>query len=321
VLVGAANGGVSVKVGDYVAKNIATNVYGPAIAPYLISSGPTIAGIIAGTTYGMVCASPIETTLNGGVTAGSGVVATVFNTDSMTTTTTLTLNPGGQNQESVVPTAVSQDAPAVSTLTIAGTAGSASIVQITFNVAGYQGSTGLVGPLGTATTTFTLIVNIPSGSTATVAAGLILTALQNSGFAFGASQNILNIGSGTFANAGTLAGSPATGPLVYVITTSAGVLVFSAAQPGTWANTNLTYTVTVLNGTTQTFNTSVTGSATAVAFASGANGTFTATFQNNHVTGEYVVGYNTTLGGVVCAVPGTAGMQSVALAYVDLVTA
>jgi hypothetical protein len=239
----------------------------------------------------------------------------------MSTTTPIVLNPGGQNQETVVPTAITADAPAVSTLTIALTAGSASTVQLTFNVAGYQGSTGLVGPLGTLTTAFTLIIPIPSGSTATVAAGIILAAVQNSGFAFGASENILGINSGTFANSGTLAGSPASGPLVYVSTTSAGVLVFSAANPGTWANTNLTYTITVLGGTTQTFNTSVTGSATAVAFASGVNGTFTATLQNSHVSGEYVVGYNTTAGSALVNVPSVAGQQNIALVYVDLITA
>jgi hypothetical protein len=50
-------------------------------------------------------------------------------------------------------------------------------------------------------------------------------------------------------------------------------------------------------------------------------GTITATLQNPHVAGEPIVGWNNlSIGSVGVAVPGTAGMQSVALALVDLVT-
>jgi len=97
-------------------------------------------------------------------------------------------------------------------------------------------------------------------------------------------------------------------------------------MPGIWANTLMTYTVTVLNGTTQTFNTNVAGSATAVAFASGVNGAVTATFANAHAVGETIVGVNNIIssgdvGATIIPVPGTAGMQNAGLVYIDLVTA
>lgn len=312
--VGAANGGTSVKVGDYVGK-------GPTLGttsayPFLTSSGGT--SRVAGNTYGQVVATPIWTTLASAVAAGSANSVYVFNTNGMTTAVTpLTINPGGANAETVVPSAVSATAPAIAALTISGTAGSASIVQITFNLAGYAGSASGSGPSGTGTTTFSLIVPIPNGSTATAAAGLILAALLNSGFTYGMPPNILGVGAGQFVQSGAAAGASTTGPLLFA-TQSAGVLTFSAAMPGAWANSLLTYTVTVIGGTTQTYNTNVGGSATAVAFASGASGFFTATFQNSHVIGEPVIGFNTTSQGVIIPVPGTAGMLNTGLALVDI---
>lgn len=311
VLVGALNGGTSVKVGDFVQKSALSQA---STTPFLLSAGPST--VTAGQAYGQVVASPIWTTLTSAIGPGSALVIPVWNTDGIQTTTPLIINPGGSNQETVVPTAITSDAPGIAAFTVAGTAGSASTIQLTFTLAGYQGSTG-VAPSGTATTTFSLVIANANGNTATQTATAVLTALQNSGFAFGASQNILGIGSGSFSSTN---GAPATGPLIYV-SQSAGVLTFSAANPGTWANTLLTYTVTVLNGTTQTFNTNVAGSATPVAFASGAQGTFTATLQNAHVAGEPVIGYNNVYGSVICNVPGTAGMQNTALVYVDLITA
>jgi hypothetical protein len=96
-------------------------------------------------------------------------------------------------------------------------------------------------------------------------------------------------------------------------------------MPGVWANTLMTYTITVLTGTTQTFNTNAAGSATAVAFASGANAAVTATFANAHAIGEPIIGYNNIIssadvGATIITVPATTGMQSVGLVYVDLVT-
>ena len=314
-LVGCANGGTTVKVGDFVGKGPTLGT--PSLYPFLTSAG----GVtwVNGNTYGQVIAAPIYTTLGAALTVpGTSQVASVWNTAGMQTTTPLTINPGGANQETVTPTAVTQAGPALSTLTIALTAASASTVQITFNLAGYQGSTG-VAPLLTATTTFTIIVQIPNGSTATQAATLDLNALLASGFTFGAPANIVGIGSGTFASGGS--GAPASGALIYVTNPSAGVLNFSAALPGIWANTLLTYTVTVLGGTTQTYNGSTSGSATPVAFTGGIAGTFTATFQNAHVIGEPVIGYNNVSQSVLVAAPGTAQMLSLGLVYVDLVAA
>jgi hypothetical protein len=208
--------------------------------------------------------------------------------------------------------------PATSTLTIAGTAGSASTVQITFNIAGYQGSAGLTGPTGTLTTTFTVSIPIPNGTILQTTTNLIVAALQATGFCFGAPQSLLGIGAGAFTQNGTGAGSPITGPLIYVYSTASGTIYFSAANPGVWANTLLTYTVTVLNGTTQTYNTNVAGSATAVAFSGGVNGTFTSTLQNVHVAGEPVIGIANTAAAVLIPDPGTAGMLNVGLCYVDM---
>jgi hypothetical protein len=236
----------------------------------------------------------------------------------MTTTIPLIINPGGANQETVTPTAVTSAVPAQSPLTIVGVAGAASVVQITFNIAGYQGSTGLTGPTGTLTTTFTISVPIANGTTLQNTTNAILAAVQASGFAFGASQNILGIGAGSFTQNGANAGSPISGPLVYASASAAGVINFTAANPGAWANTLLTYTVTVPGGVTQTFNTSATGSATAVAFSGGVNGTFTATLQNAHSAGENVVGIANTSQAIIVPVPGTTGMINTGLVYVDL---
>jgi hypothetical protein len=302
-LVGAANGGTSVKVGDFVGKGPTLGT--ASLQNYLISSGP--ATWVNGNTFGQVCSAPIWTTLGAALSApGTSQVAQPWSTNGITTATALIINPGQANQETVTPTGVTATSPAVSTLTVAGTAGSASTVQLTFNVSGYQGSTGLTGPTGTNTTTFTLSIPIPNGSAATITAHLA-------------------IGSGSFIAAGTGAGTPLSGPLVYA-SNAAGVVTFSAAMPGIWANTLMTYTVTVLNGTTQTFNTNVAGSATAVAFASGVNGAVTATFANAHAVGETIVGVNNIIssgdvGATIIPVPGTAGMQNAGLVYIDLVTA
>lgn len=321
-LCGAANGGTAVKVGDFVGKG--PTVGTTSLQNYLISSGPGT--LVNGNTYGQVCATPIWTTLAAGLTApGTSQAVQVWNTNGITTATPLIINPGQANQESVTPTAVTVTAPAVSPLTVVGTAASASIVQITFNVNGYQGSAGLTGPTGTLTTTFTLFVAIPNGSSATIAAQLIVSAVNASGFGFGAPQNILNIGAGGFINSGTGAGTPTSGPLVYA-SNNAGVITFSAAMPGAWANTLMTVTTTVTGGTTQTIGGAVGGSATPVAFASGVNGTVTATFANAHVIGENIIGYNNVIstsdvGATIIPVPATAGMQNAGLCYVDLITA
>lgn len=321
-LVGVANGGTAIKVGDFVGKGPTANT--TSLAPYLIGTGG-LSTLVTATTYGQVCNAPIWTTLGAALTApGTSQIAQPWNTNGITTATPITINPGGANQETVTPTAVTATSPAVSTLTVAGTAGSASVAQITFNVAGYQGSVGLTGPTGTLTTTFTLLVPIPNSSSATVAAQLIVSAINSSGFGFGAPQNIYGIGAGSFIQSGTAAGTPQNGPLVYA-SNAAGVVTFSAAMPGVWANTLLTYTITVTGGTTQTFNTAVAGSATAVAFASGANGAVTATFANAHAIGEPIIGINNIIsssdvGATIIPVPGTAGMQSVGLVYVDLIT-
>jgi hypothetical protein len=320
-LVGVANGGTAVKVGDFVTKGATLGT--TSLAPYLISSGP--ATWVSGNTMGQVCQGPIWTSLGAALTApGTSQVAQPWNTHGITTATALTINPGGPNQETITPSAVTSTSPAVAALTVAGTAGSASIVQLTFNVSGYQGSAGLTGPTGTLTTTFTLLIPIVNGATATIAAQTIVSAINASGFAFGAPQNIYGIGSGSFIQTGTAAGTPQNGPLVYA-SNAAGVVTLSAAMPGIWANTLLTYTVTVLNGTTQTVNTSVTGSATAVAFAGGVNGAVTATFANAHAIGEPIIGVNNVIstadvGATIVPVPGTAGMQNVGLVYVDLAT-
>jgi hypothetical protein len=317
VLVGLTNGGTTVKVGDFIARGATIGV--ASLYPFLLSQGPSTA--TGGLTVGQVAATPIWTSVTAGFSAGAQTV-TVLNTNGMTTATPLTLNAGQANQETVTPSAVVAAAPGISTLTIVGTAGSASTVQITFTLAGYQGSTG-VAPTGTATTTFTVSIAIPSGSTLAQTTNLIVAALNATGFCFGAPQNINGIGAGSCTQTSTsgTAGNPASGPLIYCWSSAAGTIYFSAANPGAWANSLLTYTVTVLNGTTQTYNGAVAGSATAVAFTGGVNGSFTATFQNAHVAGEPVYGIANASGGVIVPAPGTAGMLSVGLVYVDLVTA
>jgi len=319
MLVGLTNAGTTVKVGDFVAKGATIGT--TALYPFLLSLGGAAA--TAGITVGQVAATPIWTQIVTAAAPGASGVTTVNNTNGMTTALPLTINPGGANQETVTPTAVTSTAPAISTLTIVGVAGAASTVQITFNIAGYQGSTGLTGPTGTgvggtAVTTYTVSIPIPNGTTLANTTNLIMTALLNTGFVYGAPQNILGIGAGPFTQNGASAGSPIGGPLVYAWSSAAGTIYFSAANPGAWANTLLTYTVTVPGGVTQTYNTSATGSATAVAFASGVNGTFTATFQNAHVAGEPVIGLANTAQSVIIPAPGTAGMLNVGLCYVDL---
>jgi len=316
MLVGLTNAGVTVKVGDFVAK--AATAGTTALYPFALSLGPTTA--TAGITVGQIAATPIETQVVAAVGPGAGAIITVNNTNGMTTTVPLTINPGQANQETVTPTAVTSTAPGLAVLTIVGVAGAASTAQITFNLAGYQGSTG-VAPTGTLTTTFTVSVPIPNGTTLANTTNLILTALLNTGFVFGAPQNILGIGAGPFIQNGASAGSPGGGPLIYAWSSASGTINFSAANPGAWANTLLTYTVTVPGGVTQTFNTSATGSATPVAFTGGVNGTVTATLQNAHFAGETVIGISNTAGNVIIPAPGTAGMLNCGLVYVDLINA
>jgi hypothetical protein len=319
VLVCVPASGTNVKVGDFVVKGVTIGT--TAINPFLVSIGGATA--TAGITVGQVAATPIWSQIVTASTAGVSGASTVNNTNGMSTTIPLVINPGGANQETVTPTAVTAASPAVAALTIVGVAGAASTVQITFNIAGYQGSTGLTGPTGTgvggtAVTTFTITVPIANGTTLQNTTNAILAAIQASGFAFGASQNILGIGAGPFTQNGANAGSPIGGPLVYASASAAGVINFTAANPGAWANTLLTYTVTVPGGVTQTFNGSATGSATAVAFANGVNGTFTATLQNAHSAGENVVGVANTSQAVIVPVPGTTGMINTGLVYVDM---
>jgi hypothetical protein len=314
MLCGMIHSGTTVKVGDFVLKGASVGT--TALYPVLLSQGPTTA--LAGATVGQVAATPIWTQIVTPSTAGVSGATTVNGTNGITTSTPLTVNPGGANQEVVTPSSVTAAVPATSTLTIAGTAGSASTVQITFNIAGYQGSAGLTGPTGTLTTTFTVSIPIPNGTILQTTTNLIVAALQATGFCFGAPQSLLGIGAGAFTQNGTGAGSPITGPLIYVYSTASGTIYFSAANPGVWANTLLTYTVTVLNGTTQTYNTNVAGSATAVAFSGGVNGTFTSTLQNVHVAGEPVIGIANTAAAVLIPDPGTAGMLNVGLCYVDM---
>ena len=317
MLVGVGNGGTTVKVGDFVAKGATIGT--TALYPFLLSLGGSTA--TAGITVGQIAATPISTQIVTAGAAGTSAATTVNNTNGMTTALPITINPGGANQETVTPTAVTAASPGLAQLTIVGTAGSASTVQITFNIAGYQGSAGLTGPTGTLTTTYTVSIPIPNGSTLAATTNLIVAALQNTGFCFGAPQNILGIGAGAFTQNGTSAGSPISGPLIYCWSSAAGTINFSAATPGAWANSLLTYTVTVLNGTTQTYNTNVAGSATAVAFTGGVNGTFTATLQNAHSVGEPVIGLANTSQSIIVPAPGTAGMLNVGLVYVDLINA
>jgi hypothetical protein len=292
-----------------------------ALYPMLLSLGPTTA--TAGIAVGQVAATPIWTQIVTAGAAGVSAVTTVNQTNGITTSTPLTFNPGGANQETQTPTAVTVAIPATSTLTIVGTAGAASTVQITFNIAGYQGSAGLTGPTGTgvggtAVTTFTVTIPIPNGTNLQNTTNLILAALQATGFCYGAPQSILGIGAGQFTQNGANAGSPISGPLIYAYSSASGTILFSAANPGAWANTLLTYTVTVPGGVTQTYNGNATGSATAVAFASGVNGTVTVTLANAHSAGENVIGIANTAGAVIIPDPGTAGMVSMGLVYCDM---
>lgn len=314
ILAGMIHSGTTVKVGDMLCKGASVGT--TALYPMLLSLGPTTA--TAGIAVGQVAATPIWTQIVTPGAAGVSAVTTVNQTNGITTTTPLTFNPGGANQETQTPTAVTAAIPATSTLTIVGTAGSASTVQITFNIAGYQGSAGLTGPTGTLTTTFTVSIPIPNGTNLQNTTNIILAALQATGFCYGAPQSILGIGAGSFTQNGANAGSPISGPLIYAYSSASGTILFSAANPGAWANTLLTYTVTVLNGTTQTYNTNVAGSATAVAFASGVNGTVTVTLQNAHNIGENVIGIANTAGAIIIPDPGTAGMVSMGLVYCDM---
>jgi hypothetical protein len=315
-LAGVANGGTTVKVGDFLTRG--PTVGTTSLYPFYLSNGGTT--YLSGQTIGQIAATPIWSQIVTASTAGVSGATTVNNTNGMTTALPLTINPGGANQETVTPTAVTAASPGLAVLTIVGTAGAASTVQITFNIAGYQGSTGLTGPTGTLTTAFTVSVPIPNGTILQTTTNLILAALQATGFCYGAPQNILGIGAGPFIQNGASAGSPGGGPLIYAWSSASGTINFSAANPGAWANTLLTYTVTVLGGVTQTYNTSATGSATAVAFTGGVNGTFTATLQNAHFAGENVIGIANTSQSVIIPAPGTAGMLNVGLVYVDLIT-
>ena len=315
MLAGMIHSGTTVKVGDFLTKG--PTIGTTSLYPYLISVGG--ATYTAGQTIGQVIATPIWTQIVTPGAAGISAATTVNNTNGITTSTPLTINPGGANQETQTPTAVTAAIPAYAALTIVGVAGAASTVQITFNIAGYQGSTGLTGPTGTLTTQFTISVPIANGTTLQNTTNAILAALQASGFCYGAPQNILGIGAGPFTQNGANAGSPIGGPLIYAYASAAGVIQFSAANPGAWANTLLTYTVTVPGGVTQTFNTSATGSATAVAFSGGVNGTATMTLANAHSAGEPIIGLANTSQAVLIPDPGTAGMVSVGLVYVDMV--
>ena len=316
VLAGMIHSGTTVKVGDFLVKGATIGT--TALYPALLSIGG--ATVTAGITVGQVVATPIWTQIVSASAAGVSGATTVNGTNGITTSTPLTINPGGANQEVVTPTAVTAAVPATSTLTISGNAGAAATAQITFNIAGYQGSTGLTGPTGTNVTTFTVSIPIPNGTTQANTTNLVVAALQATGFCFGAPQSLLGIGAGAFTQNGTSAGAPISGPLIYVYSTASGTIYFSAANPGAWANTLLTYTVTVPGGTTQTWNTSATGSATAVAFTGGVNGTFTATLANAHLPGENVIGLANTSQAVLIPDPGTAGMLNVGLVMADFFT-
>jgi len=144
--VGSLNGGTAVKIGDFVTKGPTLGT--TSLTNFLLSSGPATS--VAGNTLGQVAATPIWTNTSAALAApGTSQACAVWNTNGITTATPLIINPGGANQETVTPSAVTATAPAIAALTVAGTAGSASTVQLTFNIAGYQGSTGLTGPTGT----------------------------------------------------------------------------------------------------------------------------------------------------------------------------
>ena len=307
--------GTTVKVGDLLAKGptIGTTV---ALSDICSRLAPTT--YTAGIPFGQVVATPIWTQIVTPGAAGVSAVTTVNQTERHHDHDAVDVQSGGANQETQTPTAVTAAIPATSTLTIVGTAGSASTVQITFNIAGYQGSAGLTGPTGTLTTHL-------HGQHSDSERYQPSEHDEHHSRSLAGHRVLLRCAAVHSRHRGRIVHAERRErrftyqrTVDLCVSSASGTILFSAANPGAWANTLLTYTVTVLNGTTQTYNTNVAGSATAVAFASGVNGTVTVTLQNAHSIGENVIGIANTAGAIIIPDPGTAGMVSMGLVYCDM---
>jgi hypothetical protein len=299
-LVGAIQGGSTVTIGGLVGKPAALgNGTANAQGPYLTTQAAT-----NGLYYGVVIASPLQTSLSQAVAATGSQASGCWDETGFLTTQPLIINPGGANQETVTPTAVTLGQGATVTVTFTTTAtGGVTTFRVTV-AAGYQG-------VYSATNLFQ--VTISNGTnTVTQAAKALADAINASGYGFGGPSNI--VGSGGIFNLATpgaqTGGSPANGPIFYA-TSAAGVVTLSAAYPGTWAN-GVTVTCTTTDGA-QTVATGNSG-----VMASGTDNAFTAPFLNTHVANEPVIAICQTLAQVLVTVPTVTLAQVASIRSVDL---
>lgn len=296
-LVGAVSGGSAVTVGSIV--QLSTVAVGTAATNNFATTSTTIT---PGQTVGIVCGYAIATTF--GASGGGPGSASFYppNIAGFSTTQAITVNPGGPNQETVTPSAVTAGSLASITATFTGTSATAAgNVVLTF--ASVPG----VGTVGVTTA-------VTSGQTPGTIATNVAAALNSQFNNYGAAPgNILGIGFDSPAGYSAGGAAPGVGsgvqPFGNAQVSATSVVNIAAAIPGTALN-GIAVTSATVAGITLTMG--------AASMAGGTVNSVTATFLNSHVANEPIQGTVTVAGSTILAVPTTAGGANIALAQVAL---
>lgn len=271
--------GIGLVLATAAASGTAVTVGATLISQPTTSSQVIVGAFATGKTVGMVVATPINTSAAASISAGTAQVVTPGSIIGITTTTPLVIdNSQSGVQETVTPTAVTQGVPASTTETIVVVSALAG-VTITTTIAGTFG--------GVAVSFINVYATVSGDTTATATAGHMVTAIN-----------------------AQLATSPASQYLAPV-TNAAGVITWSALQPGTGGNTLTIASVVSSGGTNYT-------AAVVSPFANGANGTFTATFVNNHGANAPITGAATAVGASLIPVPSTFSTSGLVVADVAI---
>lgn len=202
------NGGTAVTIGSVLGFSAAVGA-----STY---DTPTVQGsYVLGATLGYVIGYQINTALAGALTGTGSQTVNVANTNGITTATALTVDYGQAVQESITPTAVTNQAKANGNITVGGTFSAGSVLTATINgvavsytvVAGDTTLAGVATSLAKAINAAAAVLGINAviGQAVASAAVVYLTALAN-----GTAANATTLTVGAVGGTTTLTASGAT---------------------------------------------------------------------------------------------------------------